>query len=164
MSGEAPPVSSSRLVEIVIDEASLAPKSPEVDHERAVAIFDILEQNEFALNEGPEGPYKLKIAMAEQRLVFAICCAEDASKESNFILSLSPFRRVVKDYFMVCENYFEAIKSAPPSRIEALDMGRRALHDEGSVLLAERLAGKVTMDKMTARRLFTLICALHWRG
>jgi uncharacterized protein (UPF0262 family) len=162
MGEDAPPPSLSRLVEVTLDELSIGRNLPEVDHERQVAIYDLLEENFFELHDGPAGPYKIAIAMAEQRLAFAITAGGEPA--ATFLLSLSPFRRVVKDYFMVCENYFEAIKSAPPSRIEAMDMGRRALHDEGSKLLLERLNGKVRMDMPTARRLFTLLCALHWKG
>ncbi len=159
---EAP--TPSRIVDISLDEASIGSYTPEVDHERKVAIFDLLEENFFELTNGEAGPYKLRIAIAEQRLAFAITAADAAEPCATFLLSLNPFRRVVKDYFLVCENYFEAIKTAPPSRIEALDMGRRALHDEGSKLLTERLDGKVRMDAPTSRRLFTLLCALHWKG
>jgi uncharacterized protein (UPF0262 family) len=155
---------AARLIEIVLDENSIGSHAPEVDHERRVAIFDILEENSFALKDGPEGPYKLLIGIAEHRLVFAVTLYDGSEPCVTFLLSLNPFRSVVKDYFLVCESYFEAIKSAPPSRIEALDMGRRALHDEGAKLLTERLEGKVTMDGPTARRLFTLLCALHWKG
>jgi len=164
MADEEKQISPSRLVDVSIDEASIGRISPEVDHERQVAIFDLLEENVFELVDGPTGPYKLKLLMAEQRLCFLISRAESTGPCATFMLSLSPFRSVVKDYFMVCENYFDAIKSAPPSRIEALDMGRRALHDEGGKLLSERLEGKVAMDNATARRIFTLLCALHWRG
>lgn len=165
MAEENPPeLSPSRVIEVTLDEASVGRHSPEVDHERQVAIFDLLEENFFELADGPTGPYKLGIGLAERRLVFAVTTTQQGSPNATFLLSLSPFRRIVKDYFMVCESYFEAIKSAPPSRIEALDMGRRALHDEGSKLLMERLEGKVRMDMPTARRLFTLLCALHWKG
>lgn len=153
----------SRLVEVTLDEGSIRRTTPDVDHERKVAIFDLLEENHFRLEEGREGPYCLHLSLAENRLVFAIG-HEDRTPITSFILSLSPFRRLVKDYFLVCESYYQAIKMAPPSRIEALDMGRRGLHDEGSQLLAERLKGKIDVDFATARRLFTLICVLHWRG
>ena len=160
---ELPPA-PSRLIEIELDDASIGSYTPEVDHERQVAIFDLLEENFFELADGPEGPYKLHLAIAEQRLVLAVIAGQTQTPCATFLLSLNPFRGVVKDYFLVCENYFEAIKTAPPSRIEALDMGRRALHDEGSKLLLERLDGKVRMDAPTSRRLFTLLCALHWKG
>ncbi len=156
--------SLSRLVGVSLDKSSIGSHTPEVDHERKVAIYDLLEENLFELVAGPAGPYKLGIAIAENRLVFAVTAGDVPEPNATFILSLNPFRRVVKDYFMLCENYFEAIKSAPPNKIEALDMGRRALHDEGSKLLIERLDGKVKMDEPTSRRLFTLLCALHWKG
>jgi uncharacterized protein (UPF0262 family) len=154
---------TSRLVEIILDEKSVGRKSSDVEHERKVAIFDLLEDNVFALEGREEGPYSLLLSISENRLVFAV---GDASRKpiTSFMLSLSPFRTIVKDYFFVCESYYEAIKTAPPSRIEALDMGRRGLHNEGSQLLMQRLEGKITTDFDTARRLFTLICALHWKG
>jgi uncharacterized protein (UPF0262 family) len=164
MSDQAASSPPARLIEIELDESSIGSYTPEVDHERRVAIFDLLEGNSFELAGGPGGPYKLRIGIAEQRLVFAVTAGHASDPCATFLLSLNPFRRVVKDYFLVCGNYFEAIKSAPPSRIEALDMGRRALHDEGSKLLIERLEGKVLMDGATSRRLFTLLCALHWKG
>ncbi len=164
MTGNADSSKPYRLVEINLDEASIGANALEVEHERKVAIFDLLEENHFELANGPAGPYKLRIGIAEHRLAFAITAGEAQEPCATFLLSLNPFRRVVKDYFLVCENYFEAIKTAPPSRIEALDMGRRALHDEGSKLLLERLDGKVRMDVPTSRRLFTLLCALHWKG
>jgi uncharacterized protein (UPF0262 family) len=164
MADDAPPLSPHRLIEITLDEASIGRSLPEIDHERQVAIFDLLEENVFELSDGPVGPYKLAIALVEQRLVLAVTAADAPEPATTFLLSLSPFRKLLKDYFLVCESYFEAIKSAPPSRIEALDMGRRALHDEGSKLLVERLDGKVRTDEATSRRLFTLLCALHWKG
>ncbi len=154
----------SRLIEVELDEASMGAHTLEAEHERKVAIFDLLEENRFELANGPAGPYKLRIGIVEHRLAFTVTAGDASEPPATFLLSLSPFRKVVKDYFLVCGNYFEAIKSAPPSRIEALDMGRRALHDEGSKLLIERLHGKVTMDGPTSRRLFTLLCALHWKG
>lgn len=153
----------SRLIDVTLDEQSLGAYSPDIEHERKVAIFDLLENNFFELENGPRGPYRLHLAIAENRLAFHVL-AEDNSPVTSLLLSLSPFRRLVKDYFLVCESYYAAIKTAPPSRIEALDMGRKGLHDEGSHLLMERLAGKIRVDFDTARRLFTLICALHWKG
>jgi uncharacterized protein (UPF0262 family) len=154
----------SRLVEVTLDEGSIGRNSTDVEHEREVAIFDLLERNTFAL-EGHEdgGPYTLRLSFADNRLVFTV---GDTNRNPivHVMLSLSPFRRLVKDYFLMCESYYQAIKTAPPSRIEAIDMGRRGLHDEGSQLLIERLKGKIQIDKFTARRLFTLICALHWKG
>jgi len=164
MPGNTAASNPSKIVDIELDDSSIGSHTPEVDHERRVAIFDLLEENSFALTAGPDGPYRLKIAIAEQRLAFQVTAGGAADPCATFLLSLNPFRKVVKDYFLVCESYFEAIKSAPPSRIEALDMGRRALHDEGSKLLTERLDGKVIMDTPTSRRLFTLLCALHWKG
>lgn len=154
---------SSRLVDVTLDERSIRRAAPDVEHERNVAIFDLLEENFFRLPNGPEGPYRLTLSLVENRLVFAIADTEETPLTA-FMLSLSPFRRIVKDYFLVCESYYEAIRTAPPSRIEALDMGRRGLHDEGSGLLAERLKGKIEVDTATARRLFTLVCVLHWKG
>ena len=153
---------AKRIVDIQLDETSIARNTAEVEHERKVAIFDLLENNSFALDGGAEGPYRLKLSIAENRLCFDIECT--SSEPVTFMLSLSPFSKLIKDYFLVCESYYDAIKTAPPSRIEALDMGRRGLHDEGSHLLIDRLKGKITTDFETARRLFTLICALHWRG
>ena len=148
-----------RIIDIVLDEESVARRSPEVEHERAVALFDLLEQNDFAL-VGTPGPYRLRIGVFEQRLVFDVRDEGD-NKLRDIVLSLTPFRKVVKDYFLVCESYYAAIKKLSPSQIEALDMGRRGLHNEGSELLRERLDGKIEIDLDTARRLFTLICALH---
>src|SRR6478672_10937001 len=156
----AAPSQARRIVDIALDEHSVARRSPEVEHERAVAMFDLLEENDFVLVGGEPGPYKLHIGVFEQRLVFGVH-APDGRKLRDIVLSLTPFRKVVKDYFLMCESYYAAIKKLGPSQIEALDMGRRGLHDEGSELLRERLAGKVEIDHDTARRLFTLICALH---
>ncbi len=154
---------SQRIANVTLDERTVVRRSPEVEHERAVAIFDILEDNYFDLVGGEAGPYHLRLAIEENRLVFAV----QSTSELLFArvqLPLSSFRSIVKDYFTVCESYYAAIKTASPSRIEAIDMGRRALHDEGAELLRERLAGKVELDDDTARRLFTLICVLHIRG
>jgi uncharacterized protein (UPF0262 family) len=148
-----------RIIDIVLDEESVARRAPEVEHERAVALFDLIEENDFAL-VGTPGPYRLRIGVFEQRLVFDVRDADD-TKLRDIVMSLTPFRKVVKDYFLICESYYAAIKKLSPSQIEALDMGRRGLHNEGSELLRERLAGKIEIDLDTARRLFTLICALH---
>ena len=153
------PAKARRVIDIVLDEESVARRSPEVEHERAVALFDLLEENDFAL-VGTPGPYRLRIGVFEQRLVFDVRDAHD-NKLRDIVLSLTPFRKVVKDYFLICESYYAAIKKLSPSQIEALDMGRRGLHNEGSELLRERLDGKIEIDLDTARRLFTLICALH---
>ena len=149
-----------RIIDIALDEESVARRSPEVEHERAVALFDLLEENDFALVGSAPGPYRLHIGIFEQRLVFDVRDADD-TKLRDIGLSLTPFRKVVKDYFLICESYYAAIKKLSPSQIEALDMGRRGLHNEGSELLRERLDGKIELDHDTARRLFTLICALH---
>lgn len=150
-----------RVIDIVLDEVTMVARSAEVEHERKVAIFDLLEDNQFELN-GAEGPYRLRLAIRESRLLLDVR-AENDRKLRDIVLSLTPFRKVVKDYFMICESYYAAIKKLSPSQIEALDMGRRGLHNEGSEILRERLAGKIDMDFDTARRLFTLICALHVR-
>ena len=152
-----------RLVAVVLDEASIGRANPDVEHERTIAIYDLIEDNCFEPIGDDGGPYALKIALVERRLVFEVSRADGAPVVSH-LLSLTPFRRVVKDYFIVCESYYAAIKTEPPDRIEALDMGRRGLHNEGSQLLIERLKDKIQIDFDTARRLFTLICALHWKG
>jgi uncharacterized protein (UPF0262 family) len=150
-----------RLKSVVVDDASLGAASRDQEHERDVAIFDLLEENYFCPDGAEGGPYDLSISLVENRLAFDIV---GPGYVRRHLLSLSPFRGLIKDYFMVCGSYYEAIRGASPKQIEALDMGRRGLHDEGSTLLRERLAGKVDTDDATARRLFTLICALHWRG
>ena len=152
-----------RLINITLDERTVVRRSPEVEHERAVAIYDLLEDNRFVPQGGFDGPFHLHLAIEENRLKFDIHNPEDQPVAAIY-LALSPFRRLIKDYFMVCETYYEAIKSASPSRIEAIDMGRRGLHNEGSELLRQRLDGKIELDFDTARRLFTLICVLHIRG
>jgi uncharacterized protein (UPF0262 family) len=162
------PTPPSRLIEVTLDECGLAPPTPEIEQERRVAIFDLLEDNRFGLparddRPAPLGPYKLHLAIRERRLVFEI--ATGAGEPAGaFHLSLTPFNQVVKDYFQICESYFDAVKRLPASQIEAIDMGRRGIHNEGSRILLERLAGKVETDMATARRLFTLICVLHFKG
>jgi uncharacterized protein (UPF0262 family) len=153
----------ARLVEVTLDQASIGRNNAEVDHEREVAIFDLLEKNSFALEGHDGGPYTLHLSLADNRLVFTVGDTDRAPIQ-HVMLSLSPFRRLVKDYFLICESYYQAIKTQPASKIEAIDMGRRGLHDEGSQLLLERLKGKIAIDLATARRLFTLLCALHWKG
>ncbi|HWW24645.1 MAG TPA: UPF0262 family protein [Caulobacter sp.] len=150
------------LKSILIDEDSLAAASRDQEQERQVAIFDLLDGNYFEPVESPGGPYDLKLSLVENRLAFDIVAL--GGQERRHLLSLSPFRGVIKDYFMICDSYYSAIRNSSPQQIEALDMGRRGLHNEGSNLLRERLDGKVRTDLDTARRLFTLICALHWRG
>jgi uncharacterized protein (UPF0262 family) len=157
------PPGKSRLIAIHLDANSIASPTANIEHEREVAIFDILDGNNFALVGREDGPYKLNLAIADDRLVFAVG-TETQDTVVTHLLSLSPLRRIMKDYFIVCDSYYQAIRSQPPSRIQAIDMGRRALHDEGSRLLIQRLEGKIVLDHDTARRLFTLICALHWRG
>ena len=159
----APTIDPNRIVAVTIDKESLGRSSLDVEYERAVAIDDLIEENSFAPVGHDSGPYALHLRMADNRLVFDIRLADDTPVVMH-ILSLNPFKRVVKDYFLVCDSYYAAIKSATPERIEALDMGRRGLHDEGSVLLRERLNGKIEVDHDTARRIFTLICVLHLKG
>jgi uncharacterized protein (UPF0262 family) len=151
-----------RLVAVTLDDASIGRARPDIEHERAVAIYDLVEENRFALSDHP-GPYRLVLSLADARLVFDVR-AENGEPLVAHALSLTPFRKVVKDYFLICESYHQAIRSGSPSRIEAIDMGRRGLHNEGSQVLQERLKGKIEVDFDTARRLFTLVCVLHWRG
>ena len=155
--------SSARLVEITLDEESIGRSGPDIEHERAVAIYDLIEDNSFRPAGHDGGPYTLRLSMADNRLVFDIRLT-DGTVVMAHLLSLTPFRRIVKDYFLICDSYYQAIRTATPDRIEAIDMGRRGLHDEGSRILMERLKDKVTVDFDTARRLFTLICVLHWKG
>jgi len=153
---------TKRLSDVVLDE-TIGRATPDVEHERAVAIFDLIEENSFEPVGHDKGPYKLKLSLIEAKLVFSISTQADEAVATH-ILSLTPFRRIVKDYFMICESYYEAIRSSTPSQIEAIDMGRRGIHNEGSQTLMDRLEGKIRMDFDTARRLFTLVCVLHWRG
>jgi len=158
----------SNLISIDLDETGLPAPTPEIEQERRVAIFDLLEENSFSLpargdQPAAKGPFKLTLSIIERRLVFAIF-DETGAPLGEFHLSLSPFRQVIKDYFQICESYFDAVKRLPPAQIEAIDMGRRGIHDEGSRVLLERLNGKVIIDHATARRLFTLICVLHFKG
>jgi uncharacterized protein (UPF0262 family) len=155
--------SASKLVAVTLDEESIGRSGPDIEHERAVAIYDLIEENSFQPVDQPVGAYALHLSMSENRLVFDIR-RPDGSPVVAHLFSLSPFRRIVKDYFMICDSYYAAIRTATPDKIEAIDMGRRGLHDEGSHTLMERLEGKVTVDFPTARRLFTLICVLHWKG
>ncbi len=151
-----------RLCDVVLDD-SIGRSTPDVEHERAVAIFDLIEENRFEPVGHEGGPYKLNISLVEQKLVFSIT-TEAGEAVATHILSLTPFRRIIKDYFMICESYYEAIRSSTPSQIEAIDMGRRGIHNDGSETLQERLKGKIALDFDTARRLFTLVCVLYWRG
>ncbi|MGU3574099.1 UPF0262 family protein [Brucellaceae bacterium C25G] len=153
----------ARLIDVELDE-SIGRSTPDIEHERAVAIFDLIEENNFRpVGDEIGGPYKLRLSLLERRLIFTIS-RECGELVATHILSLTPLRRVVRDYFMICESYYEAIRSATPSKIEAIDMGRRGLHNEGSHALQSRLEGKIEVDFITARRLFTLVCVLHWRG
>ena len=153
----------SRLVAVTLDEASIGRGNPDQEHERAIAVYDIIEENSFALPGQEGGPYALHLSLLEQKLCFDIRTAAGESLMTH-VLSLTPFRRVIRDYGMICDSYYKAIRSAAPAQIEAIDMGRRGLHDEAADLLMQRLDGKVVIDFDTARRLFTLIFALHWKG
>ncbi|MBM3542202.1 MAG: UPF0262 family protein [Alphaproteobacteria bacterium] len=152
-----------RIVKVHLDEQGVVYRSRDVEHERAVAIYDLLEENHFAPAGHAGGPYHLILAIEESRLVLDVRTTEDAPVE-RIALSLGSLRRVIKDYFIVCENYYQAIRTLSPSQIEAIDMGRRSLHNEGSEILKERLAERFAIDFNTARRLFTLVCVLHVRG
>jgi|SRR5580658_674646 uncharacterized protein (UPF0262 family) len=155
--------SDQRIAKIVLDEHTVLRRSADIEHERAVAIFDLLEENSFAPVNAAPGPFHLHLGIEENRLVLDIRSTADEPLE-RILLPLTPFRSIVKDYFLVCDSYFKAIRNASPSRIEAIDMGRRGLHNEGSELLRERLAERVAVDLNTARRLFTLLCVLHIRS
>lgn len=160
---DRPAGDQSKLVDIELDD-SIGRSTADVEHERAVAIFDLIEENSFApVGDTGEGPYRLKLSLAESRLVFTIS-RENGEPVATHILSLTPFKRIVKDYYLICESYYAAIRTSSLSQIEAIDMGRRGLHNDGSKTLMERLAGKIEIDFDTARRLFTLVCVLHWRG
>lgn len=152
-----------RLVAVTLDEASIGRGTPDQEHERAVAIFDIVEENRFAIPDHDGGPYTLALGLVEKKLSFAISGSDGAPMMTHY-LSLTPFRRVVRDYELVCDSYYRAIQTQTAAQIEAIDMGRRGLHNEASELLLQRLDGKVEVDFDTARRLFTLIFALHWKG
>ena len=158
-----PPDSKERLFEVTIDENSVGHPNPSVEHEREVAIFDLLEGNSFILNDYDVGPYKLKHSVEDGRLSFKIG-NKSVDEVVTHLVPFSPFRRIVKDYFIICESYYDAIRSASSAKIQAIDVNRRAMHDEGTRLLVEKLDGKITLDFDTARRLYTLVCALHWKG
>jgi len=154
---------TDKLTDLTLD-GSIGKSTPDVEHERAVAIFDLLEMNSFRpVGDDAGGPYKLHLSITDGKLAFHIR-REGGDDVALHILSLGPFRRIVKDYYMICESYFDAIKSATTSQIETIDMARRGVHNEGSELLAQRLEGKIDVDHDTARRLFTLVCVLHWKG
>jgi uncharacterized protein (UPF0262 family) len=158
----------TRIAHIELDDSTLPPPTPEIEQERKVAIFDLMENNTFALPKrddraAPEGPFNLGLAIREKRLVFDVK-TEASDTVAEFHLSLGPFRQVVKDYWQICESYFDAVKNLPPSQIETIDMARRGIHNEGARILVERLEGKAEVDHDTARRLFTLVCVLHFGG
>jgi uncharacterized protein (UPF0262 family) len=153
----------ARIIEIRLDSGSIVRWSREVEHERQVAVFDLLERNSFRLVNGFDGPYRIELSLRESNLIFTLA-DEPARNRSEITVSLRPFRRLIKDYFLICDSYFQAIKHASPSRIEAIDMGRRGLHNEGAEKLRDALADKILVDDETARRLFTLICVLHIRA
>ena len=159
---------TDRLATVRLDEGRQRARTPEIQHELDVAIFDLIDENRFRITprdgqKAPAGPYDLGIGMAERMLVIDV--TNPAGEPAAALhLSLSPLRGVIKDYFAICESYFDAVKRLPPSRIEAIDMGRRGIHNEGARILSERLEGKVETDHDTARRLFTVICALQFQG
>ena len=152
-----------RLVAVTLDEKTIGRSNPDVEHERAVAIYDLIEENSFAPVGHDGGPYALRLSLSDNRLVFDIRL-EDGKPVVAHHLSISRFRKIVKDYFLICDSYYAAIRTATPDRIEAIDMGRRGLHDEGSRILQDSIKRKLEVDFDTARRLFTLICVLHWKG
>ncbi|MGO9239128.1 MAG: UPF0262 family protein [Methylocella sp.] len=157
------PNERNRLVSVILDEASISRGASDQEHERQIAIYDLIDENSFALPGRDAGPYGLKIALQDAKLVLEIA-DESGNPIVAHILSLTPFRGLLKDYFMICESYYAAIRTAMPTQIEAIDMGRRAVHNEAAELLLERLKGKIECDRDTARRLFTLVVALHWKG
>jgi uncharacterized protein (UPF0262 family) len=158
-----PPKPKNRLIAVDLDHTIGQGGSADAEHERRVAIYDLIEENSFTVEGKDDGPFRLQLSTAAGRLIFDIHTEKD-ERCLMVGLSMSPFRRIVKDYFMMCESYHKAIRTATPSQIETIDMARRGLHNEGSELLQERLKGKITLDFDTARRLFTLVCVLHWRG
>ena len=160
---KTPPAAKQRLAAVTLDEETIGRSNPDIEHERQVAIYDLLEQNSFQPVGDSNGPYALHLSVTGNRLVFDIR-TQDGKRVIAHLLSLTPLRRIVKDYYTVCDSYYEAIRTATPDKIEALDMGRRSIHNEGSRVLMERLKDKVKLDIDTARRLFTLICVLHWKG
>jgi len=163
MSDENAHSTRDRLAAVTLDEASIGRGSADQEHERAVAIYDILAANAFTVVGQDKGPYALHLSLVEKKLVFEIR-SQDGSAVMTHVLSLSPFRKVIRDYELLCDSYYKAIRASTPAQIEAIDMGRRGLHDEAAELLGQRLDGKAAVDFDTARRLFTLIFALHWKG
>lgn len=161
--GENGGPAGSKLVDVILDEGSIARSTPDVEHDRAVAIYDLIEENSFQPVGQPPANYVLRLSVVEKKLVLQIT-REDGAEVVTHVLSLSPLRKIVKDYDLICQSYYEAIRHSTPSQIEAIDMGRRGVHNEGSTILMERLQGKIDVDMPTARRLFTLVYALHWKG
>ena len=162
MVDKADPGERMKIVKIELDEKSLARAPADIEHERKVAIYDLLEENHFEPNGGGEGPFELYLSIVDRRLVLDVR-REGGEKVGQVHLSLTPFRKIIKDYFMLCESYYDAIRTAAPSQIETVDMARRAMHNEGSEILCERLKDKIALDQNTARRLFTLLCSFHMR-
>ncbi|WP_404338371.1 UPF0262 family protein [Sphingomonas sp. MMS12-HWE2-04] len=156
-----------RIIDVTLDERTILWRSADVEQERRIAIFDLLEENHFAPQrrypDGYAGPYRLALSVQEGRLGIEIR-REDGSHLETIILGLARFRRPVRDYFAICDSYYQAIRSATPQQIETVDMARRATHNEAAELLMERLEGKIDVDFDTARRLFTLLCVLHIKG
>ena len=161
---------SRSIVSIDLNDGGLAPLTPEIEQERRLAIFDLLEDNKFALvnsssfRKNYEGPLALCVTSQGSRLILSLSDPETNEKIFDFILSISPFRKVIREYSDICASYFDAVKRLPPSKIEAIDMARRGIHNEGAEVLLERLDGKIATDQATAKRLFTLICVLQLRG
>ena len=153
----------ARLIAVTLDAASIGRSNPNVDHEREVAIYDLIDDNSFKLEGRDDGPYRLELAVSEDRLLFKVANEVEAHLITHYV-PISALRRILKDYFIVLDSYYQAVRNAQPSRIQAIDVGRRGLHDEGGQLLIDRLAGKIEFDFETARRLFTVIAALHWKG
>lgn len=157
---------TDRILDLKLDEKNVIRRSRDIEHERSVAMYDLLDRNRFKLVDGRTGPYIVHLALDDdgKRLVFTINDEKDAERLEQGNLLLTPFRRIIRDYFQICESYYDAIKKLSPSQIETIDMARRGLHNEGSDVLRDRLESKMVMDKATARRLFTLVCVLHIRG
>lgn len=162
MAGEDASSNEMRIVKIELDERSLARATADIEHERKIAVYDLLEENSFEPIGAEGGPFELSLSIIERRLVFEVRCA-GGDPLGQIHLSLTPFRKIIKDYFMLCESYYDAIRNAAPAQIETVDMARRAMHNEGSEILRERLRDKIHLDENTARRLFTLICSFHLR-
>ena len=155
-----------RIRDLLLEEKNVIKRSREVEHERAVALYDLLDRNRFKLVDGTQGPYTVHLSIDNdgKRLLFRVNDEADGSELNQTSLLMTPFRRLIRDYFQICESYYNAIKKLSPSQIETIDMARRGLHNEGSDMLRDRLEDHFLMDKATARRLFTLVCVLHIRG